>query len=105
MKKAFTLVEIMIIIAIIALLAAISIPNLMKARCQRDCANGECSDTCKQYLNPHNNNGVLDGYDMNDVEVFCNMIGVSTYDFSRSKSLRNCYEEFQKGNFNPKVTR
>lgn len=32
MKKAFTLVEIMIVVAIIALLAAIAIPNLLRAR-------------------------------------------------------------------------
>ncbi len=34
MKKAFTLVEIMIVVAIIALLAAIAIPNLLRARMQ-----------------------------------------------------------------------
>lgn len=32
MKRAFTLVEIMIIVAVIALLAAIAIPNLLRAR-------------------------------------------------------------------------
>ena len=31
-KKAFTLVEIMVVVAIIALLAAIAIPNLVRAK-------------------------------------------------------------------------
>ena len=32
MRKAFTLIELMIVIAIIAIIAAIAIPNLMEAR-------------------------------------------------------------------------
>lgn len=102
MKKAFTLIELLIIVAIIALLAAIAVPNFMKAKCVKDCNNGNCSDTCKQYLNPIKDN-ILSKYDMQDVEVFCSILGVSTYDFSRSKSLRNYYEQYQRGELDLKL--
>ena len=38
-RKAFTLIEIMIVIAIIAVLAAITIPNYLKARAQGNLTN------------------------------------------------------------------
>ena len=42
-KKGFTLVEIMIVVAIIGLLAAIAIPNFMRARATAQDAAGEAS--------------------------------------------------------------
>lgn len=53
MRKAFTLVELMILIAIVALGAAIAIPNLIRAKCKADEATGKyLTEDCKLALYP-----------------------------------------------------
>lgn len=53
-NKAFTLVEVMIIIAIIALLAAIAYPNLILAKCNADYrVTGEVPEGCQGAVHLH----------------------------------------------------
>jgi len=47
MKKGFTLVEIMMVVAILALLCAIAIPNLCKAKLMADCQEGD-EESCQE---------------------------------------------------------
>jgi hypothetical protein len=93
----------MIVVAIIALLAAITIPNILAEKCKQDCARGNCSEYCVKRLKDLKSNdeinteSVLKWYDRKDVEVFCKMYGVSVEDFARSKSLQSYYTKFKNG--------
>ena len=55
MKKGFTLVEIMIVVAIIAILAAIAIPNFVKYR--KESQQGTCESTRAQIVTAAENWG------------------------------------------------
>jgi len=67
----FTLVEIMIVVAIIGLLAALAVPNYVQARKDSQgtlcCANLEKLNGAKQQWGFENNAGALDTPTMNDL--------------------------------------
>ena len=85
MKKGFTMVEAMIVVAILALICAIAIPNLVRAKCKEDCAKGNCSQECLQQLN----STVAGSY---DVKKFCEQEDITEKEFNNSTMLQNRFK-------------
>lgn len=81
MKKGFTLVEIMIVVAIIGLLAAIAIPSFMKARTTSQ--KNACINNLRQIEAAKDQyaieNGGTNGWAFaNDLAAFSNLVGAAT---------------------------
>jgi len=76
--KGFTMVEVTIVIAIVALLAAIAIPNIMRA-------NGMITEPYKKELH---------GYNRTDVEIFCKEQNLDVGIFVKSDVMKNRYDKW-----------
>lgn len=80
MKKGFTLVEIMIVVAIIGLLAAIAIPSFMKARTTSQ--KNACINNLRQIESAKDQYAIEAGRTngwafADDPEAFSNLVGVA----------------------------
>ena len=81
MKKGFTLVEIMIVVAIIGLLAAIAIPSFMKARTSSQ--KNACINNLRQIESAKDQYSIEVGRTnlwafASDAEAFSNLVGAAT---------------------------
>jgi prepilin-type N-terminal cleavage/methylation domain-containing protein len=81
MKKGFTLVEIMIVVAIIGLLAAIAIPSFMKARTTSQ--KNACINNLRQIESAKDQYSIEVGRTSlwafaSDADAFSNLVGAST---------------------------
>ena len=103
MKKAFTLVEVMIVIAIIVTLAAIAIPNLLRARAVSNETVAQAtlktiSNACEAYAARNSgiypaNEADLTGANPSYLNSAYNGLTVQGYDYTASFALGSyCYQ-------------
>jgi prepilin-type N-terminal cleavage/methylation domain-containing protein len=87
MKKGFTLVEIMIVVAIIALLIGMAVPNVLRKKCKEACANGNCSEDCLRLISQIDSE--ISSY---DIKKFCDEQSITKKEFDNSPMLQNRFK-------------
>ena len=87
--KGFTVIELMIVVAIIMILIGISLPRFLLANCKEKCSKGECTEKCKEFLGQKDSLDYFNNYDLNK---FCEREGISIGDFRKSDMLKNKFK-------------
>jgi prepilin-type N-terminal cleavage/methylation domain-containing protein len=87
MKKGFTMVEVMVVVAILSLVCAIAIPNLVRDKCKSDCEKGNCSEECMKMIT-----GTDFASTSYDVKKFCEQEDITEKEFNNSTMLQNRFK-------------